>query len=308
MKEMNFEKREIDSARLCYGLANIGYKAYAAVEDIIDNSVEAGSTNIIISVDVYEGKTLTERGSIERITIIDDGRGMDNLTVRKALDIGSNVTYDKNSLSKYGLGLKSAGLSLGDKIQVYSKTAKGSTTDCLTLDMGVIKNKSTYGVLISEVTEIQNELFFDKTKGTVVEISNITNYDTVNSLKNKLLDRLGVIYFEFINRLDPLSIKLLVKGKEYCVQAKDIMFKDSSLDAFDRYEYDCKTPCKLLIDQEIKLPNSPETVAPIKLNLTIFPQSNMSGFSGFSEEERKKIKSYGVTLPNSGFFIYRNNR
>ncbi|GAB3478384.1 ATP-binding protein [Marinomonas epiphytica] len=306
---MSFEPREINAARLCVGLANIGYKSYAAIEDIIDNSVAAGAGQIRIIIDVHENKTLTEKGSISRVRIIDNGRGMDDAVIRKALDIGSEVDYEANSLSKYGMGLKSAGLSLGDRIQVFS-VQKGIFSDCLTLDMETIRDNEAYGVLVAPVSDSQKQLFIDGDCGTVIDISEINNYDTVNTLKKRLLDRLGVIYFEYLNgsTQNHLSISLQIKDKQFNVAPKDIMYKELSSDRFIESDYDCKTPCKLLTDEALSLPNAPSGVSPIKLNLTVFPQQKMHTYAGFTKEERELIKEYNVSLPNSGFFIYRNNR
>lgn len=306
---MSFEKRDINAARLCVGLANIGYKSYAAIEDIIDNSVAADASQIKVIIEVHENKTLTEKGSISRVRIIDNGNGMNNDVIRKALDIGSEVEYKSNSLSKYGLGLKSAGLSLGDRIQVYSKQDE-TYSDCLTLDMETIINNKAYGVIVSPVTELQKNFFLDGNKGTVIDISEINNYDTVNTLRKRLLERLGVIYFEYLNGKsnENLSISLHIKDKQFDVVPRDVMYAEHSLERFIESSYDCKTPCKLLTDEELYLPNAPASVAPIKLNLTVFPQQKMGSYAGFTKEERVLIKEYGVSLPNSGFFIYRNNR
>lgn len=307
---MSFEARKINAARLCYGLANIGYKSYAAIEDIIDNSVEANAKKILIKVEVEANKTLIEKGSISRITIIDNGNGMDKDSMSKALDIGSDVNYNDHSLSKYGLGLKSAGLSLGNRIQVYSKK-NGSYSKCHTLDMEIISKKNEYGVLVEDLSEQKKNNFFPDKSGTIIEISEISNYDTVNSLKKRLIDRLGVIYYEFIrsdNDERNIEITLNIGNKSHTITEKDILFSEDSDSFFDEQKYDCKTPCKLLINQEIVVPNSPSNTPPIKLSLTVFPQKNMEKFPGFNDDEKDKIKSYDVSLSNSGFFIYRNNR
>lgn len=306
---MQFEPREINAERLCVGLANIGYKSYAAIEDIIDNSVAAGATKIKIVIEVHDSKTLTEKGSISRVQIIDNGKGMNNESIRKALDIGSDVKYSSNSLSKYGMGLKSAGLSLGDRIQVFS-IQNGIFSDCLTLDMETIRDKKKYGVLVNPITGSQKLLFIDKEKGTVIDISEVNSYDTVNTLKKRLLERLGVIYFEYLkgDSKSKLSISLHVKNNKFDVTPRDIMFSGQSKSSFVESEYDCKTPCKLLHDESLSLPNAPTGVAPITVNLTVFPQHKMSTYAGFTSEERELLKEYSVSLPNSGFFIYRNNR
>lgn len=306
---MNFESRKINAARLCVGLGSIGYKAYAAVEDIIDNSVTAGATTIEIRVDIFEGMTLTERGNVERIQILDNGKGMDETSIRKALDIGSDVEYEKNSLSKYGLGLKSAGLSLGDTVSVFSKTESSGYSSCLTLDINVIRDRNDYGVIASTVSDYQKGCLDCFDSGTVVDITNITNTDTANSLKNRLIARLGVIYHEFLkNESEPLEIKLVVRDKETIIKPIDILFRDDSKDNFSEYDYDCKTPFKELVDKEIVIPNSPDNIPPIKVSVSVFPQAKMASYAGFTEQEKEKIGGYNVSYANSGFFIYRNNR
>ncbi|WP_027671808.1 ATP-binding protein [Rheinheimera baltica] len=304
---MNFESRKINSARLCYGLANIGYKSHAAVEDIVDNSISAGAKKIKIVIVVNENKNLTDKGSIGRITIVDNGFGMDNSTIRKALDIGSDVSYSSKSLSKYGLGLKSAGLSLGEKITVISKK-NDKYTDVLILDINEVEKKDDYGVLVENASSWDTSLFMEGGSGTIVDISSINNYDTVNTLKRNLMERLGVIYYEFLKAENGLYIELVVNGKSHDVEPKDIMFSDDCSLGFDEYSYDCKTPCSLLKEEEIFLPNAPIGTPAITLNLNIFPQKSMEKYLGFSAEDRAKIKEYNVSLPNSGFFIYRNNR
>ncbi|WP_028884890.1 ATP-binding protein [Teredinibacter turnerae] len=306
---MNFEKREINPARLCAGLANIGYKAHAAIEDIIDNSVTAGATEINILIDVDESKTLLEKGNIEKVRIIDNGVGMDNATIRTALDIGSLVSYTDNSLSKYGLGLKSAGLALGNRIEVCSKCLSSKLSDALVLDMDIIQERNEYGVNVIQPSGEANEILNNYGSGTVVEISKITNKDSANSLKSKLIDRLGVIYYEFIcNPKINLSINVIVRNKTIPVEARDIMFFDESEHSFDEFEYDCKTPYKSVYQKEITLPNTRDTTPPITLSVCIFPQASMATYAGFTDQERQKIKSYSVSQTNSGFFIYRNNR
>jgi hypothetical protein len=304
----HFEKRAINPARLCFGLANIGYKSYAAVEDIIDNSVTAGARNIDICIITHGSKALTEKGSIDRIRMTDDGKGMDNEIIRKALDIGSDIDYQEHSLSKYGLGLKSAGLSLGDRIQVYSKTVKQGFSDCLTLDLTTIREENEYGVMVSTISESQRKVLEGLDHGTVVDISEVTSGDTVNALKNKLIDRLGVLYYEFIKDNIPLKITLHVRDNKFEIASKDILHREISDDHFDAYHYECKKPCRLLIDKEITIPDAPDKTPPVIVNLTTFPQASMAKFSGFTKEEQDLIKYYGVSSTNSGFFIYRNRR
>ena len=305
---MNFEERKINPLRLIFGLANIGYKSYAAIEDIIDNSISAKANNITVMLGVDKNKTLIEKGSVNRIIIIDDGIGMNNEMIRKALDIGSDVEYIENSLSKYGLGLKSASLSLGRKIEIGSKTAEG-LSDKLTLDVAFIEEQGTYGVIIDALKEEFKKHFEDIESGTIIDISEINISDTANALKNKLTSRLGIIYHDFLTReVDPLKIKIIVNNKEFMVLAIDLLHLNESLPSFDEYSYDCKTPCRVITDKLMELSSAGKHIPPIKINAVILPQAKMASYPAFSCDEKRNIKKLDVSGNNSGFFIFRNGR
>ncbi|EHU0384523.1 ATP-binding protein [Vibrio cholerae] len=305
----SFEERNVNAARLIFGLANIGYKSYAAIEDIIDNSVSAKSTNVNVVLDVEDDRTLIEKNSLRSIYIIDNGKGMNDENIRKALDIGSDVTYEEKSLSKYGFGLKSAGLSLGRRISVASKEVNSNISKMLTLDSDVIEDKGKYGVIVEDLCPKIEAILNERESGTVIRIEKISVSDTVNALKNKLLSRLGIIYYEFLIReLKPLSIDVKVKDNLFVVDPIDILYRNDCLPSFDEYNYDCKTPCTVINNKEMTLPGSGEDVPPIKINATIFPQAAMGSYPAFSVEEREKIKKYSVSGTNSGFFIFRNGR
>ncbi|MBT6492796.1 MAG: ATP-binding protein, partial [Deltaproteobacteria bacterium] len=78
---------------------------------IADNSIAAKATHIHIHLDVSPAKEFHQKNSVERYVIADNGNGMDETQVTNALKLGSAAGYPDQSLSKYGLGLKSAGFS-----------------------------------------------------------------------------------------------------------------------------------------------------------------------------------------------------
>lgn len=106
----------ISAGRLLFGLSRIGYTTSSAICDIIDNSVRARSTEIIIKI-IKERKDLgdTKKNNVKQYVIIDNGDGMDDTGIQNALKLGSsNEDYEQFSLSKFGLGLKSAAFSQCD--------------------------------------------------------------------------------------------------------------------------------------------------------------------------------------------------
>jgi Histidine kinase-, DNA gyrase B-, and HSP90-like ATPase len=100
------------AGRLMNSLRDMGYEFATAVADLVDNSVEAGATNVAIDIE-FEGENSWVR-------ISDDGCGMTPAQLREAMRYGSSRTYSRDDLGKFGLGLKVASLSQCRKLSVAS--------------------------------------------------------------------------------------------------------------------------------------------------------------------------------------------
>ncbi|AXR00464.1 ATP-binding protein [Pseudoalteromonas piscicida] len=299
--EVVFKERKQNADRVCEGISKIGYSFFTAIEDIVDNSITAKASNISIELTLQDGATRQEKSQVELIRIIDDGCGMDEKGIEKALDLGSEVEYEKSSLSRYGFGLKSAGLSLGRRISVYSKKAGVSTKKHI-LDRDIIKKRKVYGVQIDSLKK-EDDILNEVVQGTVVEINSINvPHDSASKTLRKLKERLGVLYFELIKEKD-VTISLSCNGKKEEIEKHDILSFASALKNFDPDTYDGKSPY-ILLDREIEISGTPN----IELKVVAFPQARMQNYPGFSEDDKNKIKSYRITRENSGFFIYRNDR
>ena len=98
----------------------MGYSFETAVADIIDNSISAGAKNIYINFD-WRGEETTFR-------IKDDGRGMDDSELIRALTPGSrnpNEERASSDLGRFGLGLKTASFSQCRLLTVVAKKGEG---------------------------------------------------------------------------------------------------------------------------------------------------------------------------------------
>ena len=112
---------KMNASRVIDAIARIGYSSHSAIMDIVDNSISAGATKILIEIDRDIEKTIVMKNNIITYRIVDNGKGMGDEQIINALKLGSDANYDDNSLSKYGMGLKSAGFSLGHKLEILSK-------------------------------------------------------------------------------------------------------------------------------------------------------------------------------------------
>lgn len=137
------------AAALMQSLRDIGYELDTALADLIDNSISANANTIDINF---------QTSPHLRVTIIDNGDGMDQGELLKAMVIGSKnplVKRDPKDLGRFGLGLKTASFSQCKKLTVISKKdniASGAQWD---LDYVSETNKwSLYQLGVSELEQI----------------------------------------------------------------------------------------------------------------------------------------------------------
>lgn len=118
-----------DTARTIEGLRDTGYTFEAAVADVIDNSIGPGGAETVM---VTFG--LNADNSIH-VQISDDGCGMDEAGLENGMRYGSNRQMDVNSLSKFGLGLKTASTQFCRRLLVVSRTGPDAPASAAAWDL-----------------------------------------------------------------------------------------------------------------------------------------------------------------------------
>ncbi len=100
----------------------------SAVGEIIDNSLQAGASEINLSVKEME---LPNRGRRKSVTTIvesacgDDGCGMDAEVLHRCLQLGYSTRYNKrDGIGRFGVGMTLAAINQCQSVQIYSKTEK----------------------------------------------------------------------------------------------------------------------------------------------------------------------------------------
>ena len=308
-----FESLPINADRICEAISKIGYKPSAAILDIVDNSVVAGAKNITIRLFMKEGMNINNRQNVERVQVIDDGKGMDTEEIKKALQLGSDVSYSSNSLSKYGMGLKSAGFSLGNRIELVSKKAGKKVSEVYFLDRSLIRKNGVFGYATMSLTSEYDFVRTGFRKGTVVSVEEMI-YTSRVSAKNILQDiagKAGVCYADYLNQKG-VKFKIQIVDftkevvKEHVIKSRDILYWDRAYASFEKENYDCKRPCKA-VDEYFDNPLNPDSEK-IRLQVSIFPMDGMKNYAYFTDKEKEEIKNYDISLKNSGFYFYRNGR
>ena len=109
-----------DPDRLIFALRQIGYSIEQALADLVDNSINAGASTVLI-------RFIWDREEIRQVVVADDGCGMTPSELRNAMRFGSDTDFDPHSLGKFGMGLKLASFSHARRLTVISRR-RGRTT------------------------------------------------------------------------------------------------------------------------------------------------------------------------------------
>lgn len=265
-----------NAAKLISSLRNTGYDSYAAVEDIIDNSIDAESRAIKVIVE-HQNKDLT-------ITIADNGRGMNESILDEALKLGSITDRDEVSdLGKFGMGLCTASISMARKLEVITQEEGGEPLySCQDLDEVTERNEFVKVLRKAEESEKATLHDFVGNHGTVVILSKIDRLSDTNisQFATKLSRDIGRIYRKFIEA-----------GIEFSVNEKKVELSDPLLLS--------NKDTKLYSDEVYDLPETAigGKKEKMRVRIALLPDSST-----------EVAKLNGWNIRNQGFYVLRNNR
>ena len=103
--------------RIVDAFKNIGYSLEAAIADLVDNSIDADASTVLI-------RFLRTDDEILSLVVVDDGNGMRDADIDRAMQFGGRRRYDTDDLGMYGMGLKSASLSQADNVTVLARARR----------------------------------------------------------------------------------------------------------------------------------------------------------------------------------------
>jgi len=133
---------------LIEGLRDIGYSLETAIADIIDNSITAGASQVLILTETSCGDPY--------IAMLDDGRGMTEEELVAAMRPGSKnplASREAPDLGRFGLGMKSASFSQCRRLTVVSK--KGGSTAAAVWDLDVVAAQDDWTIqLLDDVSGV----------------------------------------------------------------------------------------------------------------------------------------------------------
>lgn len=176
-----------------------------AVADLVDNSIDAGATNVLI-------RFLMEGARPVGMQVIDDAAGMDSAAIDDAMTYAKKREYHGRDLGHFGIGLKAASLSQANTLLVWSKRygspAVGRRLRRDTIDTGPVVEEFAGPDAAKRLAEAKVD--FATETGTIVEWQDVQTFLTSSSEDEQtawthrttqdLVNHLGLVLHRILER------------------------------------------------------------------------------------------------------------
>lgn len=281
-----------DPGRTMEGLRDTGYDFKTAIADLVDNSIAAGADNVNIKI------AMDFRGDV-RVSIADDGEGMDRKGLELAMQYGSPRRSDPASLGKYGLGLKTASTAFCKRLSVISRKSGNDPAMMATWDLDAVIEAKKWILLVSnepDAEALKHLNLLTKGPGTVVVWTKVDRLlqaykdpkggHAVNGLKKhkqQLVEHLAAVYQRFIDRNDRRARNVSISVDGELVKAWDPFQKGLS---------------ELLVQDTLKVEGND---AEFTVRAYILPRRE-----DFPNDELAKAAK--LSSDRQGIYIYRQDR
>jgi Histidine kinase-, DNA gyrase B-, and HSP90-like ATPase len=284
------------ASRLIDSLRDLGYHATEAIADLVDNSIAAGARKVDVTIEFD--------GSNSWIRIADDGHGMNAATITEAMRYGSNRGYEANDLGKFGLGLKTASMSICRRLTVASRPSRESRrAEVRQLDLDHVEKTDAWEVLILGEDERPQPALdpLQEHRGTVIlweDLDRLLVYSDnsggwarrhLMDLAAETADHLSMIFHRFLaGEVSGRKLKITVNGEPL-----------EPWDPFARREGNTET----LRVEEIPL-NTANSSGIVRMEPYVLPPK--AGFS--SEAAWRRLSGPNQWNRQQGFYVYRADR
>ncbi|URN08549.1 ATP-binding protein [Actinomadura madurae] len=302
-------------ARVLPALGRIGYDPVSAILDIVDNSVSNLSRTVKVDISTEQERREgpgRRRTLMTGVSVIDDGSGMDEAGLESAITLGSTPeNYKEGTLSKFGLGLKSASASLGAQLKIVSRGGD-SIVRTLVLDHDLIRERNEFMYFLGRASEDDTARLDEIAQGgtgTLVEIARISqdNMPSPGEVIENLKARAGVVYYFSLtgqSSADDQQLQIYIGADE--VEAFDPLFEHEVSGSLEEHSWDGLSVKWIVKPQIIQL--SPEVSSiTARVSMTQLPHPPTLQKAEIMSRAQAR-KEYRIGAKNYGFYIYRNGR
>lgn len=248
--------------------------------------------------------TIEFDGSASWIRIADDGHGMNAATITEAMRYGSNRGYEANDLGKFGLGLKTASMSICRRLTVASRPSSSSRrAEVRQLDLDHVEATDAWEVLIlgSDERPAQAMEPLADHKGTVIlweDLDRLLIYNDpaggwarryLNDLAAEIADHLSMIFHRFLAGE--------VRGRKLAITVNE-----EPLEPWDPFARD-EAATEPLRAEEFPL-NTANGSGMVRVEPFVLPPK-----ARFSNEAAwRRLSGPNQWNRQQGFYVYRANR
>jgi len=270
----------------------MGYDFSQAIADVVDNSIDAGSSRIDIA-------SYSDEGSADSayLLVMDNGAGMNQDRLHIAMTLGG-TNSSAGALGKFGMGMKTASLSQCDRLVVCSKFS--GQIHGLAWDMDALEktNKWDMEVLDEDSLPLPATEFLTSVRaGTVVVWRKIKSVRKLNE-KNavQVLDKEALHARRYLEMI----FHRYLSGEQGARKIA-MTFNGKKLVPWDPYCRDQKNT-RNLGDVAFRVPEAGKSSVVVRPFL-------LPSQDGFSSSEAFNLGG-GIRKWNDmqGFYFYRNNR
>jgi hypothetical protein len=211
----NFILNSPDVSFYLNAMRKCGYDNYDALCEFVDNSIEKDVNSTFCDFTIIKG---VDGKNIDKLVISDDGNGLEEKHADTFFNMGVS-TKDASCYGGYGLGAKTAGLSMGKRITLFTKQTNSPIFKYV-FDLDVIAEHKSVGTIKINEENISSEeisLFFDSIKntdhGTMIVIDKLDSLTCKNIMmfKNTLSNRLSKNYSMIMSKNS--NTKISIEGE-----------------------------------------------------------------------------------------------
>lgn len=220
MSKKDEQVQIVDAYLALNALRQVGYRNTAtAVAELVDNSIEAEAKKITV-ITLSDREPVAKRTvyRVQKIAVLDDGKGMSPDDLGRCLSLGWGTRLDtREGLGRFGFGLKGSSLSQAELVEVYSWQKDGEIFRTY-LDLPEIKEGGQQYLKSVEKAELPKEVVEAAggkiaSSGTLVVWSKLDGVDFKRpaTLFSRMQEELCRIYRHFLDDNDDYGKRRDVK-------------------------------------------------------------------------------------------------
>lgn len=282
-----------DAARTIEGLRDTGYDYLTAVADIVDNSIAAAATKVVVRL------SLAMDGELE-VTVADNGSGMTRDELLNAMKYGSSIRANTASLGKFGLGLKTASTSVARQLTVVTRPRDLSAAIAAQWDLDYVEAENKWLLRLPDVSAREASLLDEASSsgsGTLVvwrKVDRLLPGAYKDNLSKAAQSALARIVNSLRRHLALTYVRYLAGENGHTVVSIEV--NDEAIAPWDPFWTEGS---EILLDRTVPvdIDGSP---ASFRLRAFVLPPR--------SELSDDQLRGADITADRQGFYVFREDR